>query len=416
MHARCLAVLLLASLALGQAAPAPSSKPAAKAPAAKAAAKPATSAPADNSAIAPTAAVITVHGVCEPPAAGAKAAAAATPKADCKTVITRAQFEAMANGLQANMNPANKRRLAEVYPKMLVLAAAAKKRGLENDPQYKEVLKFARLQILAQVLTRAVKDDADKVPEAAIQKYFKDNAAEFEQADLQRLYVPKTKQHEPPKEGEKTDAAKLAEIEKADEEAMKKLADDLVARATAGEDLAKLQKEAFDASGQKGAPPATAVGKLTRAELPVDQRVVLDLKAGQVSQLMTEPNGFYVYKVVGKEVKPLEQVREQIRASLAQQRLQDAMEKIQESSTADLNEAYFPPQQAAPTGMPGRPPMRPGAPAVAPRQPAPSAAPQPAAPATAPAATPQQAAPATAPAKQPEPPKETPKPEAEPKN
>ena len=125
---------------------------------------------------------------------------------------------------------------------------------------------------------------------------------------------------------------------------MKKEADSLQARATAGEDFDKLQKEAYDAAGLKGTPPASNIGKLTRSEVPVNHRAVMDLKPGQVSQVLTEPNGYYVYKVVSKEVKPLDQARDEIRNTLAQQRMQDAMEKIQQSGKTQLNEAYFLPE------------------------------------------------------------------------
>jgi hypothetical protein len=180
MHLRSLAILLLCSLAVGQATPGPSTKPAEKPATASAAADKSAKTAADGSSVAPGAAVITIDGVCDTPSATAKIAAAAKSKAMCKTVITRAQFEDLAGALQPNMNPAMKRRLADVYPKMLVMAHEARKRGLENDPKYKQVLQFARLQILSQELSKSLKEDSDKVPEADIEKYYKDNAAAFQ--------------------------------------------------------------------------------------------------------------------------------------------------------------------------------------------------------------------------------------------
>ena len=381
MHYRCLAVLLLASFAVGQApsvAPAsPAAKPAVPAPSA---ANPA--APSGPESVAPGTPVITIEGMCDTPKPAAKTAAGnttakKTAAADCKTVVTRAQFDALADALQPKMPPATKRKLADLYPKMLIMAHAAKQRGLENDPNFKEILQFARLQILSQQLSRSLKDSADKVPDAEIEKYYKDNSAAFEQATLQRLFIPKDKQTaaEDSEDAAKEETAKTPEAQKsadaqksaadkaatqkADEEAMKKEADSLEARATAGEDFDKLQKEAYDAAGLKGTPPATNIGKLTRSEIPVTHRAVLDLKPGQVSQVLTEPNGYYIYKVVSKEVKPLDQARDEIRNTLAQQRLQDSMEKIQQSGKTELNEAYFAVPPNPPTGL-GMSPMGPG--------------------------------------------------------
>ena|SRR5947209_7661150 len=65
-----------------------------------------------------SAVVLTIKGVCPAPATASKTAAAgktATPAAkkpaDCKTEITRAQFEKIANGLSSNVTPQLKRQL-----------------------------------------------------------------------------------------------------------------------------------------------------------------------------------------------------------------------------------------------------------------------------------------------------------------
>jgi parvulin-like peptidyl-prolyl isomerase len=385
MHFRSLAILLLCSLAVGQAAPSPSSKPAEKPATAPGNADKSAKTAAESSSVAPSEAVITVDGICDTPPATAKTAPAAKPKAACKTVITRAQFEDLASALQPNMNPAMKKRLADVYPKMLVMAYEARKRGLENDPKYKQVLQFARLQILSQELSKSLKEESDKVPEADIEKYYKDNATAFQQADLKRLFVPKDKQSEAgenaaedPEEAQpeqksaqkidqkapdqktaeqqKTADQKKTDAEaqkKAEEEALKKEADTIHTRAAAGEDFDKLQKEAFETASIKGTPPSTSVGKLTSNEVPVNHRAVFDLKPGDVSDVITEPNGYYIYKVVSKGTKPLDQARDQIRATLAQQKMQDTVQKIQDEAKTTLNEAYF----AAPAAMPGMPGM-----------------------------------------------------------
>ena len=109
MRIRSLAALLLCSMAVGQATSRSAAKPSSKAPSAPAAAR--SSNGDDGTTVAPDAAVITIQGICDTPAAKA-AAGSAQPKSACKTVITRAQFEGLASALQPNMNPAMKRRLA----------------------------------------------------------------------------------------------------------------------------------------------------------------------------------------------------------------------------------------------------------------------------------------------------------------
>jgi foldase protein PrsA len=283
------------------------------------------------------------------------------------------------------MNPQNKRRLADAYPRLLAMAQEARKRGLESDAKYKELVRLSRLQILSQQLSRSMKEEADKVPEADMENYYKHNLEAFEQADLVRLFVPKEKQHAPVKadvaaKEAPEDTAKQSDEQKADEEAMKKTADDIRKRAAAGEDFESLQKEAYAAAGIAGAPAPTNIGKLRRSQIPLDQRAVLDLKAGEVSGLFTEANGYYVYKVVSKETKPLDQARDEIRTTLSQQRLQDAMAKYQRENKATLNEAYFgpagppvPPRSSSPA-LAGKP--QPAAPPANAGKPAPPEVPQ----------------------------------------
>lgn len=351
MFLRCLSVLLLATLAVGQATPAASPQtPAQAPPPAPSPSKPAEKTSAD---VSPTTPVIVIDGVCDKAPVSKTAAAAAKAKtgADCKTIVTKAEFESLANALQPNMNPSTKRMLADRYPKMLIFANAAHKRGLDASPSFKKVLQFYKMQILTQELAKSVKDKSEKIPQADIDKYYKDNSAEFQQATLQRLYIPKDKQVEAA--GDKPES-KSADQEKADQDALKKEADVLHTKAAAGEDFDKLQKEAYDAAGLKGTPPQTGIGQLTRDELPVTHRPVMDLKPGGVSDVISEPNGYYIYKLVSKDLRPLDTVKPEIRTKLAQQKFQEEMQSIESSGKAELNEAYFGAPPAP--GMPGMPP------------------------------------------------------------
>jgi hypothetical protein len=412
--------VLLGTLAWGQAqpgTPAPSSgaPPAASpggqvqtpGPAAQIAPAPAAgntaAAPAPE--VAPTAPVLTIKGVCpatapkaKTAAPGAKSPAAAKEpaksSANCETVITRAEFEKMASGIAPNMTPQLKRQLASVYPRLLVMSKEAEKHGLQNSPQYKETMKFARMQILTNELQRNIQEEADKVPQQDIDDYYKKNPEAYEQYSLERLYVPRMKQSaedaeanekketekEPEKETPEQEKAKQ-EQEKAKQEQgeqeMSKLAESLRARAVAGEDFAQLQKEAFAAAAMKVESPTVSM-KVRRTGLPPAHVAVLDLKPGEVSVVLNDSGGHYVYKVVSKEQLPLDQVKEEIRGTLRTQRVRDAMDKVQNSFKTETNEAYFGP--AGPGGMRQPPPRiphptAPGAQGQPPAQQAPSAQP-----------------------------------------
>jgi hypothetical protein len=382
--------------------PAPAAQPA-QAPATSNAAPTPAAAPAPE--VAPTAPVLTIKGVCPATAPKAKTAAPGTKSpaaakepaknsANCETVITRAEFEKMASGIAPNMTPQLKRQLASVYPRLLVMSKEAEKHGLQNSPQYKETMKFARMQILTNELQRSIQEEADKVPQQDIADSYKKNPEAYEQYSLERLYVPRMKQSgedaeanekkenekEPEKETPEQEKAKQ-EQEKAKQEQgeqeMSKLAESLRTRAVAAEDFAKLQKEAFTAAGMTVESP-TVTMKVRRTGLPPAHVAVFDLKPGEVSVVLNDSGGHYVYKMVSKEQLPLDQVKEEIRGTLRTQRVRDAMDKVQNSFKTETNEAYFGP--AGPGGMRQPPPRiphptAPGAPGQPPAQQPPSAQP-----------------------------------------
>jgi hypothetical protein len=412
MRKSWLLCVLLGTLAWGQAAPAtPPPTPAAQAPGAMQAARPAP--PPDTSADVPDdAPVITVTGACSAPAkpaakgdAATAKPAAKTPAADCKTVITKAQFESLAKAVAPNMNPQVKRQLSSVLPRIIGQSAEAKKRGIQNTPQYKETLKFAEMQILSQQLQRKIQDDAATVPQSDIDAYYSKNPEAFQQFNLDRLFIPRTKQadaaskedHE--KEENLTDEQKKAKQDEekakteANEQQMTKLADDLRVRAAAGEDFVKLQKEAFDAAGMKIESPTVNLPKVRRTGLPPAHSAVFDLKAGDVSQVISDNGGHYIYKVISTDELPLDQVKDEIHNKLQNERQHDLMDKITNSYKVDVNEKYF----GAASAGPGVPPQRMPHPHMAPSPTTPQAPPGGPVPAQPPSAAPQTPPPAAQP-------------------
>ncbi len=407
MRKSWLVCVLLGTLAWGQTPPAAPPAQASQTPGNPAAAQAPPAAPVDKSAsVPPDAPVLTIKGVCPAPAktttaasaktapdkTGADKTASKTPAADCKTVITKAEFERLANGLAPNVTPQLKHQLAAVYPRLLAMSQAAEKKGLENSPRFKETIKFAKMQILTNELQRDIQEEAAKVPEQDIADYYKKNPEAYEQYNLDRLFVPRLKQAEADaKENDSDKDEKLTpEQQKAKEEqdkakeaqgeeAMTKLAESLRARAAAGEDFMKLQKEAFEAAGMKIEAPTINLAKIRRTGLPPAHAAVFDLKAGEVSQVISDTGGHYIYKVNSKEQVPQDQVKDEIKATLQNQRTRDAMDKYQNSFQVETNETYFgPPGPTGPAGMRPGPPSPHSAPRprLAPSPTAPPAQPQ----------------------------------------
>ena len=345
MYFRCLSIFVLGSMALGQGAASSLSSPSAGLGNGGIASGAPPSAPA-TSTVGPNDPVITIRGLCDTPAgrrdtarAGkvANSVAAKTP-ADCKTIITRAQFEFLANALQPKMAPAMKKKLAELYPTMIVMSHTAQKRGYENSPQFKKLMEFSRIQVLSAQLNRAVQKESENVSAADIEKYYQENPAAFEQLSLQRIFVPKGKPPQP--ENDKRIEGAAAAV-KSDGDVAKKEAESLQARAARGEDFDKLQKEALDFAGLTAPAPSTTV-KAAASEFSAAQHAVLDLKPGEVSHVLEEREAYLIYKFVGKEQRPLDdKSRADIQSTLAHQRFQSTMDQLHKDFVTTLSDAYF---------------------------------------------------------------------------
>jgi hypothetical protein len=342
MRFQCLACLLLAGLAYGQAAP-PVTPPAAGAKAEQSASVVPDKTPEIK--VGPDDPVITVKGFCPD----------ATQTGDaCKTVISRAQFENLAEALQPGMSPVMRRKLATSYSSMMRRSAAAEKRGLDKGPTFDLLMSFARMQILSGELTSALQAESSKVNDAAIEDYYKKNEASYEQGTFAQIVIPRAKQIKPPVASPKSDAKSdvkaganptatqplTEDQQKAAAEAMTKLAADLRARAVKGEDPDILQKEAYAGAGFPGNTPSTKRENLRRSALPSGHQAAMDLKPGEVSEVISDPNGVqYIYKLVSKETLSLETVKPEIQRTISSQRYRDSMQGF--DGNVDLNEAYF---------------------------------------------------------------------------
>ena len=356
MRFQCLVCLLLAGLAYGQAAQ-PAAPPAAGVKTEQSAS--ATPEKAPEAKVGPDDTVITLKSFC---------ADAAQQGDACKTAISRAQFEKVAEALQPGMSPAIRRQLATAYARMLKMSTAAEKRGLDKQPKFDLMMYFARMQILSQELSRALQEESGKVPDSDIEDYYKKNEPSYEQATFARIFVPRAKQILPavakPKPGapgvkpKATPAQPPTEAQrKAAEAAMTKVAAELRARAAKGEDPDKLQKAAYVAAGLPGNAPNTKMENVRRSTLPTNHQAVMNLKPGEVSELINDPNsGHYIYKLVSKETLTLDdvKVKTEIRSVISSQRYRDSMQGFQ--GNVDLNDAYF-----GPTRNPAMPPPPRGA-------------------------------------------------------
>lgn len=296
--------------------------------------------------ISPDTPVITIQGVCQDAAAAA----------ECKTVITRADFEKIANAIAPNLPKQQRKSLASQYVSALVLEQQAHQMGLDQGPAFEEKMHLQRLQLLARMVSENIQKQAGQSTDEESDAYYKQHSNDYQAISYDKLYVQKAKQ-----------AASGGQEAPGSETAMKEEADKLRARAAAGEDFTKLQQEAYEFSGQKltATADSTHVNNVPKSRFPPSDASVFDLKVGEVSPVLTDPQAYMIYKIEARQAQPLTDVHEEIARALQQQKLQKASEDLKKTVTdkTTYDNAYFEVPPAPSLKNPGEPPA-PKAPAA----------------------------------------------------
>ena len=309
-----------------------------------------------DSSVAPDAAVITIKDVCDKPS-GSNAG-----PADCKTVVTRSEFEKLIIALQPNMPKPQQKQFAARYVQALILANKAQELGLDKGPEYDEQMYVQRLTVLGRLAFKHMQKEAGQVSDAEIESYYREHGAEFRTVSYDKIYVPKQKQGETAKAAAPNDPDALKKRQAAETE-MKEEADKLRARAAAGEDFAKLQQEAYEFAGLKlqSTTANTHVEKVRKNAMPPSDGSIFELKKGDVSQVFNDTGAFMIYKIYDFQDQPLEGVKEEIARTLQNQKLKTFSEELQKSvvESTTFNDAFFASQAAPSLRKPGEPPAPP---------------------------------------------------------
>jgi PPIC-type PPIASE domain len=280
--------------------------------------------PRDGGKIPPDAPVVILERPCDQPRKG-------TRQSDCKSVVTRAEIDSLLDVLQPNATPEAQRQFAVDYARLVAASEAAKRRHLDADPAVAKQVQMQQelvyMQVLANTLYRQIEAEASNVPIPEIENYYSEHQLEFEQGELRRLVVPKqiSTPGAPP----------------LDASILKTKAEELQARAAAGEDFNKLQQSAYEDLGIKGATSSTKLGMMRRANLSAEESKVFDLDLGQVTQVLDSPSAFLVLKLETKKLLSLEDAKAEIIPFLQRERARQEIRDATESGKAQFNLQYL---------------------------------------------------------------------------
>lgn len=271
----------------------------------------------------PSTPVVTLTGVCDKPDASG----------ECKTVITKGQLDEIADTLRPNSPPGAEQQLAVAFAQTYVMSKQAEKAGEMQKPGVTAALDFMRRSVLTQLYVRDLQKEAAKVDPAAAEKYYNEHKADYEEAKLSRIFIPKST---PPA------ASSTAAAKPLDEKAARAEADKMRLRAVAGEDMKKLQEEAYSDLGLKSSPPPSDMGMVRKQNLPEEQTKLFDMKPGEVSQVEEVGGGFVIFKVESKSTVSLDNARPEIERVLQNDNMRDKLQDIGKNIQVTFNPQFFP--------------------------------------------------------------------------
>jgi hypothetical protein len=248
--------------------------------------------------------------------------ASGAPK-PCVISVSKAEFDALVSALDPNMPESSRISLASEYARLLIMAAAAQQRGIDQTEDFKTLVKYATLQLLSTRLVRDINGHPNKVvSEADIDRYLSDHEGDYQQVTFDKVVLPKNSGI----------AGKSISAEA--------YANELHRRAVNGESFTKLQAEVTGLSAQDAAGHGR-VGPISCLSLLESQRQVCRMKPGEISPVLQDQTGFSILKLVALQAVLRDQAKAQVRELLKRQALQTEIESVRTPVALNLDERYF---------------------------------------------------------------------------
>ena len=217
------------------------------------------------------------------------------------------------------------------------LAAEAEKAHLDRESPLKETLEYGRIAALSQAEINQIHNVDVKVETEDEQKYYKENLDRYREAKVKVIYISFSSSPTVKQDGATKKLRSEAEA--------KALIEDLRKQIMAGADFAKLARE--NSEDKESAPKDGDFGVIKKTSPYPDaiKNAVFALKAGQVSEPVRQPNGFYLLKSESSTQQPYDAVRAQISEELKQKGFSERMAALQKRYEVKVeNPAYFVPK------------------------------------------------------------------------
>ena len=234
---------------------------------------------------------------------------------------------------------------------MRYLADEAEKAKLGDESPLKEQLALLRANVLASVMLTH-EHNYFPVTDQMIQDYYDKNKAKYQQSKIKVIFVA----FKPPAVGT---AASIEDVARAASEAAackvqrpeaeaRALADDIVKQLRGGADFAKLVAQYSDDPTSKAAGGDFGVVSAGSAYSDEIKNAVMALNAGQVTNPIRQPSGFYVIRVEDRTGQSVDAATEPIRQEIRQAHVNEWFAAIRDRFVLKVENPRFFTQPAPP--------------------------------------------------------------------
>ena len=241
--------------------------------------------------------------------------------------LTAGELRSFLGAMPPNMQQAalrDRKAFVQQVVMMHQLSEMAEKAKLDQVSPTREALQFNRMYILMNAQLHE-KLDTIKVEPAEAQNFYDRNKDRYKQVKVKALYVKYGSDAKPRSEADAE--AKIAKLR---------------ADATGGADFVKLVKE--NSEDQTSAAKDGDFGTMRSTDNLPDaiRTAIFALKAGEVSQPVKQPNGFYLFRADDVTAQPLAEVHDEIVNELQQAHFNAWMDQISRGLNLKMqNESFF---------------------------------------------------------------------------
>lgn len=249
--------------------------------------------------------------------------------------LTASELKAMLRGaspqVQQNFRTNPQRFLTE-HARMKLLVAEAEKEKLAEKSPCREQLDWVRSDVLMQALLNDYNRQNLVTPEEE-EKYYETHRDRYTEAKVKVIYVAFAAD---PKAGQGDGRKRLSE-----EEARAKM-ESLRKQIVEGADFVQLVKQ--HSEDATSAAKDGDLGVIRRADQVPDRikDAIFSLKPGQVSEVVGQPNGFYLFRLEEMKTKTLDEVRQEVNREAQSAKFREWFDSIRKSIAITYeNETYF---------------------------------------------------------------------------